>query len=153
MTKQATSFRLSALTTGQIADLTRQTGLNQAEVVAIAIDRMYQQEARPMTTFETLQEITGHEAGAVVYHTGDVWVGNWTQIAGIPREFVAGSIGLGETLTATPCQVPSEAIHAMRQHITAQGDEPVDESVYSYSAWEVTAGNETVTVVVSQGWN
>jgi hypothetical protein len=115
---------------------------------------MYQQEVRQMTdTYETLQDITGHEAGAVVYHTGDVWVGNWTQIAGVPREFVTGSIGLGETLTAMPTDVPREAIHAMRQHVADQGDEPVDEAKYPYSAWEVTAGNETVTVVVCQGWN
>lgn len=148
------NVRIPDTTAQQIAALTDSGYESQAHVIIIAVDRLYhQQEIKRMTTYDTLQEITGHEAGAVVYSTGDVWIGNWTQIAGIPREFVAGSIGLGETLTATPTDVPHEAIHAMRQHVAAQGEEPIDETEYPYSAWEVTASNETVTVVTCAGWN
>lgn len=44
MTKQPTSFRLSALTTRQLAELISATGLTQSEVMSTAIDRMYREE-------------------------------------------------------------------------------------------------------------
>ena len=38
-------------------------------------------------TFEDLQELTGQESGAVQYADGGIFVGNWTQVNGIPRVF------------------------------------------------------------------
>lgn len=48
MTKQPTSFRLSDLTTRQLAELISSTGLTQSEVMSHAIERMYQQEIKTM---------------------------------------------------------------------------------------------------------
>lgn len=42
--KQQINFRASDLTAEQIAKLTQQTGMLQTEVIAVAIDRMYQEE-------------------------------------------------------------------------------------------------------------
>lgn len=53
MAKQPTSFRLSDMTTRQLAELIAVTGLTQSEVMSTAIDRMYQQEIKTMNTIQT----------------------------------------------------------------------------------------------------
>lgn len=54
-------------------------------------------------TGETLQDITGHESGAVVWDDGSVWVGNWSGCKGLPRALgPIDGIGLGEGLAAEP---------------------------------------------------
>lgn len=48
MTKQPTSFRLSDMTTRQLAELISATGLTQSEVMSQAIDRMHREEIPTM---------------------------------------------------------------------------------------------------------
>lgn len=96
----------------------------------------------------TLQDLTGQESGAVLYDGGDIWIGNWTGINGLPREFATGTIGLSESLDdAEPCDVPSEAIEAMEQHAADNGDETSE--METYKAWRV----DGATVVVCRDWH
>lgn len=44
MTRKVTSYRLPEMTMNQIKALTEATGSSDANVIAFAIDRMYQQE-------------------------------------------------------------------------------------------------------------
>lgn len=100
-------------------------------------------------TYQTLQGLTGHESGAVQYENGDIWIGNWTQIAGIPRVLTdwGPEIGLGEILFAKPVEPPAEVIEAMEEFEREQGNPPSDSS---YRAWEVIPG---VIAVVNTEWN
>lgn len=45
--EKVSSYRLTALTLRQINELTEETGHSKANVIATAIDRMYQQEIQP----------------------------------------------------------------------------------------------------------
>lgn len=48
---------------------------------------------------ETLQDLTNQESGIVIYlETKEGIVCNWTNIAGYPRLFATGLIGLGEEI-------------------------------------------------------
>ena len=95
-----------------------------------------------------LQDLTGNESGAVYYpESGEIWIGNWSSIEGLPREFVTGTIGLGETLKAKRCAVPRQVKEAMQTHDVDQGaDRP---QKIGYKAWQV---NETI-VVIHPAWN
>lgn len=97
-------------------------------------------------TYSDLQELTGHESGAVQYADGEILVCNWTQVQGIPRMFATGLIGLGETLTAVPCEVPEEVQQAMNEHEREQG---TNASTEGFTAWRV---NDEVTVVIQNEW-
>ena len=44
MSKNSTSFRISTLTASQLATLVSKTGMNQTEVISVAIDRMFNKE-------------------------------------------------------------------------------------------------------------
>ena len=101
-----------------------------------------------MKTYEDLQELTGHESGAIRYSDGAIWIGNWTQVQGIPRLLEPiGMIGLGETLTARRFPVPAEVKKAMQDHEWNQGAEAVSEK--GFSAWLV---NGDTVVVVQENW-
>ena len=97
-------------------------------------------------TYSSLQELTGYEAGAVLYANGDIWIGNWSSIEGLPRIFAFTTIGLGEDLIGTRCRVPSEAKRAMQLHEQEQG---TNISRSGFRAWKV---NEAI-VVVQEDWN
>jgi hypothetical protein len=97
-------------------------------------------------TYNDLQELTGHESGAVQYGDGEILICNWTQVQGIPHLFVTGIIGLGETLTAIPCDVPEEVKQAMNEHEREQGTEA---STAGFSAWKVS---DEVIVVIQNDW-
>ncbi|MDP1547393.1 MAG: hypothetical protein Q8L87_15390 [Anaerolineales bacterium] len=97
-------------------------------------------------TYNDLQELTGQESGAVQYADGEILICNWTQVQGIPRMFATGLIGMGETLTAVPCGVPSEVKQAMNEHEREQGTEA---STEGFTAWRV---NDEVTVVTQNDW-
>lgn len=97
-------------------------------------------------TYSDLQELTGHESGAVQYADGEILVCNWTQVQGIPRMFATGLIGLGETLTAIPCEVPEEVKQAMNDHEREQESEA---SQGGFTAWRV---NDEITIVVQNEW-
>lgn len=99
----------------------------------------------------TLQEITGYESGAVVYEDGSVWVGNWSSIDGIPRQFATGDIGLGEDVAAMEREdvsVPETAIDAMIQHEADQGVDFVARTGYLAIRLPVAK----VTVVTHEDW-
>jgi len=97
-------------------------------------------------TYQDLQELTGQESGAVLYADGAILICNWTQVQGIPRMFATGLIGLGETLTAVPCEVPEEVKQAMNDHEREQGTEVSQDG---FTAWRV---NDEVTVVTQNHW-
>jgi hypothetical protein len=97
-------------------------------------------------TYSDLQELTRHESGAVQFADGEILICNWTQVNGIPRIFATGLIGLGETLTAVPCDVPAEVKQAMNDHEREQGTEASSEG---FTAWRV---NDEVTVVIQSDW-
>ncbi len=103
---------------------------------------------RTMKTIDDLQDLTGHEAGAILYSDGAIWIGNWVGIPGIPRNLeLVGAIGLGEDLSnARRVAAPAEAKAAMRDHEREQGDKP---SYAGFRAWEVA----DVVVVVQNRWN
>ena len=98
-----------------------------------------------MKIYTNLQELTGHESGAVLYPGGEIWVGNWAGIAGLPRQFITGLIGLGEPLAAERCATPIPVMYAMQDHERAQDGEV---SKSGFRAWKV---NDS-TVVIQKGW-
>jgi capsular polysaccharide biosynthesis protein len=49
MAKTQVNFRASAHTSHQLDELVKKTGMNQTEVIAVAIDRMYQEETKMKT--------------------------------------------------------------------------------------------------------
>lgn len=100
-----------------------------------------------MKTYKTLQELTSHESGAVLYQDGEVIICNWSQVYGLPRLFVGEVVGLGEPLRAVRCAVPAEARRAMREHEREQGAETP--SRMGYKAWRV---NDEAVVVVQEDW-
>lgn len=100
---------------------------------------------------DSLQELTGKESGAVQYNNGDIWIGNWTQVAGIPREFATGTIGLGETLLAKRCATPKAVRRAMQDYELEQVPDMAP-SQAGWRSWCVTAGNEEVTVTINHNW-
>lgn len=51
--KQQVNFRASELTSRQLGELVSLTGMNQTEVIAIAIDRMYQEETKETDAMNT----------------------------------------------------------------------------------------------------
>jgi hypothetical protein len=120
MTKRKTSMLLSALTTGQIAHLANQTGLNQSEVIAMAIDRMYQQERTMTTDYGTVtHEGTTYTLTQQAYPSGRVFTGWW------------GDASEGEEYTA---EYEAHAVDAkgdeyiVRWHFDAvRNEEPEDE--------------------------
>ena len=94
-------------------------------------------------TFSNLQELTGHESGAIQYSDGTIWIGNWSGIEGMPRELSPiGMIGLGEPLTAERCSVPIEVKLAMQGHERGQGT-PVNSN--DFCSWRVN-GDTVVTI-------
>ena len=97
-------------------------------------------------TYNDLQELTGQESGAVQYGDGSIWIGNWTQVNGIPRMFATGMIGLGETLTAVPCDVPDEVKQAMNDH---EREQDTQVSTEGFTAWRV---NDEITVAIQNDW-
>ena len=103
-----------------------------------------------MKTYSDLQELTGHESGVIQYSYGEIWIGNWTGVSGIPRQFISlpGSpmIGLGETLTAKRCAAPKAVIKTMQQHERDNGDTV---STTGFRAWEV---NGDTSIVVQADW-
>lgn len=48
--RKVTSFRLTALATRQLAELTEKLQMNQSEIVSTALDRIYQQEIQVMNS-------------------------------------------------------------------------------------------------------
>jgi hypothetical protein len=124
--------------------------LKELEELRVMIPELLQafQDAqeRRIPKFHDLQELTGHESGAVQYSDGSIWIGNWSGIAGIPRQFATGMIGLGETLTAARCPVPADVRRAMRKHEKEQGG---TRSRRGFMAWLVNG--ETV-VVMQKDW-
>ena len=57
--KQQMNARISKLTASQLATLVSKTGMNQTEVISVAIDRMYNKEIEMKNTFKTLFEAIG----------------------------------------------------------------------------------------------
>lgn len=99
--------------------------------------------------FRDLQEFTGQESGAVMYDSGEIWIGNWTGFSGLPRVFAGMTIGLGETITrAEVCRVPEEAKTAMIEHDIDNSHDIYDNDD-AWCAWRV---NNNTIVVVNQNW-
>lgn len=61
MTRKVTSYRLPEMTLNQIKALTESTGSSDANVIAFAIDRMFQQELPRMTTYINTDERYGEQ--------------------------------------------------------------------------------------------
>ncbi len=98
----------------------------------------------------SLETITGHEAGAVMYSDGQILIGNWSGIEGLPRVMNFGSgelIGLGGKLEAKPTLVPKEMKLAMQKYETSRG---LHESKDGFCAWNINNGD--AVVVVQKGW-
>jgi len=64
MTKQVTSYRLSLLTLNQINTLSEHTGQSKANVIQTAIDRMYREEIKDMSTYYITNAMLGDQATA-----------------------------------------------------------------------------------------
>ena len=101
-------------------------------------------------TYRNLQDLTGHESGAVQYENDGIWIGNWSGFDGIPRSFASSTIGLGEKMTAEKCRVPNDVKEAMQAHEAQELEQGADSvNVTGFSAWEV---NDAV-VVVQDDWH
>lgn len=119
--------------------------LKATENVSGTIENLVRGEMK--RTYSNLQDLTRHEAGAVLYGNGEIWIGNWSSINGIPRELdPLGTIGLGEELNAAPCAVPPTVKQAMIHHERENGG---DGARSGYHAWQVN----DVIVVVQDAWN
>lgn len=57
--KNPTSIRTSKLTAGQLATLVSKTGMNQTEVISVAIDRMYNKEIEMKSISNESYEVLG----------------------------------------------------------------------------------------------
>jgi hypothetical protein len=96
----------------------------------------------------TLQDITGHESGAVYWpESGEIIICNWSNIDGLPRIFATGAlIGLGEDLSgARRVAAPAAVKRAMQAHEREQGT-PVSKTGFRALA---VAG---AVVVTQEGW-
>lgn len=74
-----------------------------------------------------LQELTGHESGAVRYRDGDIYVLNWASVDGLPRSLgPLYPIGLGDDLSNyVEAEPPADVIKAMAAHDAEQtGSDP-----------------------------
>lgn len=105
--------------------------------------------------FSNLQDLTGHESGAILFGNGDILICNWSSLDGIPRVGpFGGLIGIPERLTARRVAVPREVKIAMQQHEREQGARRVSQK--GFRGWKVFSnilGRETVTVVVQDDWH
>ena len=106
----------------------------------------------------TLQDYTSRESGAIVYEDGNIVIGNWAGINGIPREFAGAWVGLndlqdenGDLLTFESIEVPDDAKRALLEHeqLVEPGCEPSPDN--AFSAIEIPSLN--VIVVWSSEWN
>ena len=70
--KNPTSMRLSEMTRQQINELAQATGLNQTEIVSVAIDRMHRSEIKTKTEEKMNMKITGN----VVLIHGHEYIGS-----------------------------------------------------------------------------
>lgn len=103
-----------------------------------------------MREIKDLQELTGQESGAILFQSGEIWIGNWVGIQGIPREFATGTVGLGEDLsTAYPVEPDQGVIDEMIKYDVEHGG---DGSDYGYKAWSISLMPEIVMVVINLGW-
>jgi hypothetical protein len=146
--KQQLNVRVSESTRQKLDALTKRYG-TQAEALSVAIDRLFLQEENTMSqkrTYDNLQELTGHEAGAILHSNGEIVITNWAGIPGIPREFATGMIGLGEELSAKRCATPAAVKRAMREHEREQGTDP---SRTGFRSWQVGE----VVVTINTNWN
>lgn len=102
----------------------------------------------PKQPITSLQDLTGHESGAVLYPESDeIWIGNWSSIEGLPREFATGTIGLGEQLHAKRCAVPASVKSAMQNH---EREQKTDVSKTGFAAWSINKG--TAIAVIQYDW-
>ena len=102
-------------------------------------------------TYVNLHELTGNESGAVQFDNGEILITNWAHIEGLPRIFGMAVIGMGEELTAEPCDPPEEVVEAMRaEEWNTSGTFSKD----GWSAWKVTTDSGEVVIAVTQAsWN
>lgn len=104
-----------------------------------------------MKTYTRLQDLTGRESGIIEYSDGIFAIMNWSSHDGIPRYLEpVGWIALGETFTAKRIAMPAHLKHAMQQHAEDEGSK---QYVSGYHAWEITCGDETLTVAINDWWN
>ena len=99
-----------------------------------------------MKIYNDLQELTGHESGAIKYNGGEMIICNWAGIEGLPRQFATGLISLGEKLTAKRCAAPRDVIKAMQAHEIYM-DTAISKT--GFRAWLV---NDKAIVVIQQDW-
>lgn len=106
----------------------------------------------------TLQDYTGQESGAVLFDEGTIWIGNWSSINGIPREFAHAAIGLNDLTDDSgellPCEViapPGEVIQAMLDHEQEvdPGTDPTPEKDFH----AISIPKHNVIVVWADTWN
>ncbi len=100
--------------------------------------------------YQSLQELTGQESGAILYEDGQtIWIGNWCGVSGIPRGLAFATVGLGENLIARRTATPSTVKRAMRDHarLPENGGE---DTPTGWKSWRV---NDGVTVTVNTYWN
>jgi len=141
--KKQVNIRISSKGKEKLDALTELYG-SQTIVIEMAIDRLYQQEVI-MDTIDDLQDLTGHESGAIQYSDGTTIITNWVGITGIPRHFAMGMVGLGEKLNAKRIAPPDDIIQAMQQHDVDDDCDPTEDG---YHAWQVN----DVIVVTNDGW-
>ena len=120
----------------------------------LKIDRTgaeHRQKGFEMKAYERLQDLTGRESGIIEYEPGVYTIMNWSSYDGIPRMLEpVGFIAMGETFTAKHIAMPAHLKRAMMKHAR---DEGTKEYVSGYHAWEITAGDETLTVAINNWWN
>jgi len=77
-----------------------------------------------------LQELTGHESGAILWPNGEIMVCNWAGTPGLPRidPFGITTVGMGDNISNFKrCDPPANVIEAMIDHDIRVCDVPKDQ--------------------------
>ena len=117
--------------------------------------------------YDNLFEVTRQESGIVLYPASgspEAVICNWSGVEGLPRVFVTGILGLGESLT-----VLSKAVVEGRAAFEDLCGSPADwdvlydengdaetffDTASRWTVYSVSAANDApVTVIAPDGWN
>lgn len=100
---------------------------------------------------QTLQKLTGHESGLVLYHESQEAICcNWSSVNGLRRIFATGVVGLGEELPHVEGK-PITDVRELLEGFTLVHDDS-DGIIYTEHSGTVYEITDDVTVVTFEGW-
>jgi hypothetical protein len=104
-----------------------------------------------------LQEVTGHESGAIIFEGGDIIICNWSDCDGIPRldPFGYGVIGLGEELEVIENVEVGNCLDELPDNgwLIFDRNDDINDVVGPGKKYVVECGDTVVSVIVPEEWN